>query len=100
MNWVKYDEYNDLKIKFFTKHHNDFSKEESGTSAEYYRKTYVFADNAIWYEVMTKEYVSSTVNIYGCKIPVEVPVLRTEFWTNETSESTYYFEPWNNKNEI
>jgi len=94
MNWVKYNEYNDIKTKFFNKHNHDYKKIESGTSAEYYRKTYAFKDGAVWYEVMTKEEVPAEAEAYGIKVPVLCELLRTEFWSSENADSCFYFEPW------
>lgn len=93
MNIVDYDEYHADKAEFFQKH-GDFTTETKGTSAEYYSKTYVFEDNAIWYEVMRKVYETATVDIKKCHVKVEVAFMQTEYWSNTNSESKFYYEPW------
>lgn len=95
MNVVSYDEYYNEKKHFFQKH-RDFQVETKGTSAEYYSKTYVFDDGAIWYEVMRRVSESGDVEIKKCKVNVEIDFLQTEFWSNENSESAYYYEVWDN----
>ena len=94
MNIVTYNEYEEMKKKFFCKHNNDFQCDTRGNSAEYYRKTYVFGDGAIWYEVMMKIYTGAEAEVHGIKILVEVELMQTEFWSSDDSESRYYFEPW------
>ena len=94
MNIVRYNEYESDKVAFFKKHKNDYQCETQGSSAEYYRKTYVFADGAIWYEVMQQKYVETEVEIYYCNIKTEVCLFETEYWSSDNAESKYYYEPW------
>lgn len=95
MNIVTYNEYEEMKKKFFCKHNNDFQCDTQGNSAEYYHKSYVFEDGAVWHEVMQKIYKNAEADVYGFKIPVEVELMQTEFWSSDDAESRYYFEPWN-----
>ena len=96
MNVITEQEYNEEKRKFFRKHNNDFECETQGSSAEYYRKTYVFKDRAIWYEVMQRITYADKMELTNkkCIVPVMIDLMEIEFWTNENSESTYYYEPW------
>lgn len=97
MNVVKFDEYENDKKEFFRKHKNDFRCETSNGSAEYYNKTYVFDDGAIWYEVMRKVYENIKVEIYYISIPVEVELFQTEYWSSDNADSKVYYEPWDVK---
>lgn len=94
MNIIKYSDYDNIKKDFFRKHKNDFTIDTTGNSAEYYRKTYVFNDGAIWYEVMTKvtQKVEITVNL--CDVKVYVDLMQTEFWSTDESNSSFYYEKW------
>ena len=92
---VSYSEYVEEFKKFCHKHNNDFNCTTTGHSAEYYHKTYMFSDGATWYEVMTKIYENVEAEAHGIKIPVEVELMKTEFWSSDDAESKYYFEPWN-----
>lgn len=78
---------------FFRKHNCDFEVQTSQMD-EYgmYHKEYIFADGAIWYEVMSPEYVKEEVNIKLCKVTVEVKMFRTEFWSSDDSVSKFYYE--------
>ena len=94
MNIIKYSDYDNIKKDFFRKHKNDFTIDTTGNSTEYYRKTYVFNDGAIWYEVMTKvtQEVEITVNL--CDVKVYVDLMQTEFWSADESNSSFYYEKW------
>ena len=94
MNIVDDTEYNELKHRFFSNHNNDFQCETEGTSAEYYRKTYIFTDGAIWYEVMQKKTIDAKAKVYNIEVPTEVDVFETEFWSSSDAESKYCYEPW------
>lgn len=90
---VNYKDYTSEKKAFFNKHHNDFRCETSSMD-EYgrYHKTYVFADNAVWYETMGPTYETAEVEIKFVKVTVEVKMFRTEFWSSDNANSKYYFE--------
>lgn len=90
---VNYETYNSEKKAFFKKHHNDFECDTSSMD-EYgrYYKTYTFADNAIWYEVMSPEYVSQEIEVKMCKVTVEVKMFRTEYFNTDDAKSRYYYE--------
>ena len=82
---ANYKQYNEEKKKFFEKHENSFRCETNllDTSSmeecsEYY-KNYIFADGAMWNEVM-----SLTYEVVG------VRVLRTEFSNTDIEGSKYY----------
>ena len=78
---------------FFKKHKNDFEVQTSPMDeCGVYHKEYVFTDGAIWYEVMSPEYVKQEVEIKLCKVTVEVKMFRTEFWSSDDSVSKFYYE--------
>ena len=88
---VTYKEYMGMKRAFFEKHNYDFRTETSPMD-EYgrYVKTYTFEDGAQWFEQMSPEYVKGIVKIKLAQVEVEVKMLRTEFWSTESSSSYYY----------
>lgn len=90
---VNYETYNNEKRAFFKKHHNDFTCDTSSMD-EYgrYYKTYSFADNAVWYETMSPEYVSQEIEVKLCKVTVEVKMFRTEYFNTDDAKSRYYYE--------
>lgn len=94
MMTVSVDIYNYDKEQFFNRHNNTFTLETSGRSAEYYRKTYIFDDGAIWYEVMKHEEVTELVNVRGCMMNITVEMMSTEYWSSDDSNSNVYYEPW------
>lgn len=94
MNIVKYDEYRSEKKRFFSKHNNDFQCETQGSSAEYYRKTYVFGDGSTWYEVMNRISKPVNVEVNLTNITVNIDLLQTEYWNSDEGESKFYYEPW------
>ena len=94
MQIVRSEEYEEMKKSFFRRHKRDFQIDTRGSFAEKYYKTYVFEDGAIWYEVMMRIYEGAEAEVHGIKIPVEVELTQTEFWSSDDSESRYYFEPW------
>ena len=91
---VSEQDYNDAKRMFFRLHDNDFECETQGSSAEYYRKTYVFKDKAIWYEVMMRETTIETIEYKKCKVPVQIDVMKTEYWNSNDSTSCVWYQPW------
>ena len=95
---VKVDEYLNDKKSFFSKHNNDFNCETEGSSAEYYRKTYIFADNAIWYEVMRKVYEPVEIEKYFCIFRYDLELFETEYWSTDNADSKKYYEKWDHTN--
>lgn len=94
MNIVDEHQYDEYKRRFFSKHNNDFQCETEGSSAEYYHKTYVFADGATRYEVMQKKTVVAQAHYLNVEFPAEVEVMETEFWSSDDSESKYWYQAW------
>ena len=86
-------EYGTEKRAFMEKHDYDYRVETSSMD-EYgrYHKEYIFQDGAIWYEQMSPVTETATIELHKCTIPVEVKFFRTEYWTNEDSESRYLYE--------
>lgn len=94
MNIVTFNEYENDKLEFFNKHYRDFTCDTIGNSAEYYTKTYMFNDGAVWYEVSRMVEVEEIVNVHKCDVKVRIDMLQTEYWSNDKSESKFYYEPW------
>ena len=93
MNVMTYHEYSLEKRGFFERHDYDYQVETSPMD-EYgvYHKEYICSDGAIWYERMSPEWVSETVEIKHATVKVEVKMFRTEFWSTDNAESKYYYE--------
>lgn len=93
MSTVPQYEYALNKSGFLRRHAGDFVVETSPMD-EYgvYHKEYICSDGAIWYERMSPEWVSETVEIKHATVKVEVKMFRTEFWSTDNAESKYYYE--------
>lgn len=95
---VTYNEYNDEKRKFFTKHRHDF-KCDTSPMDEYgrYWKTYVFKDGAQWCEAMSpvEETIETKTIVHNIELVFknDVKFMRVEYWTTEFG-SKYYYEKW------
>ena len=90
---VHYDEYSKAKSAFLRKHDSNFRIDTSPMdSYGVYHKEYVCRDGAVWYEVMSPEYVTEIVEIKFARCKVEVKMLKTEFWSSDDAQSKYYYE--------
>lgn len=89
---VTYKQYSEERGNFFKNHEYDY-KVETSMMDEYgrYTKTYIFDDGATWYELMSPEFVTETIEIKLVNVKVEVKMLKTEYWSSE-SGSKYYYE--------
>ena len=89
--------YTEEKQKFFEKHNFDYHVTTDSMENNKYLKTYCFADNAVWYELMgqVEEPVEITVELHGLPITVKqtVKFAKTEYWSTE-SASNYLYERW------
>ena len=92
---VSYKEYNEMKKNFFEKHDFDF-KTNTSSLDEYnrYHKEYIFADGAMWYEVMSPEWEEVEAEVKYVKVKVSVKLFRTEFWSSDDATSRYYYEKY------
>ena len=81
------------KNNFFKKHNYDFICETSSMD-KYgnYSKTYSFADNSKWFELMSIEYCKEVVEVKKCKMEIEVKMFRTEFFNTDSGYSKIYYE--------
>ena len=88
---VCYKQYTEDKKLFFEKHNYNYTLDTSSMD-EFgrYTKTYMFEDGSVWYEVMSPTLESTEVEIRFVKIKVEVKMLRTEYWSSESSSKFYY----------
>ena len=68
MKIVKYDDYAAEFKDFIHKHNNDFKVETKGHSGEYYNKTYMFEDGAVWYECARKVFETVEIEVHLCKV--------------------------------
>ena len=91
---VKESDYYDEKRKFFKKHKNNFETITKGSSAEDYRKIYVFKDGAEWYENMSRVIEEVEIEIYLCKVKTTVDLFKVEIYNSDDGESKYYYNPW------
>lgn len=93
MRVVDYKEYNEEKLKFMEEHNFDYTLETSPMN-EYgeYHKTYVFADDSQWLEHMRPVYEKTEVVVKGVRVPVEVKLLETEYYSSDDARSRYYYE--------
>lgn len=86
-----YTDYKTEKERFFKKHNNNFDTYTSSLDEyDFYHKEYIFRDGAEWHEVMGLTYELKEIEIKGCKLSVEVKMLRIEFWSTETYSKFYY----------
>lgn len=93
MKVMDYSEYTNVKKAFLQAHDNDWRVETSPMdSYGVYHKEYICSDGAIFYEVMSPVYEQVTVEVHKCTVTVEVKFLRTEFWSSDNSQSSYYYE--------
>lgn len=92
LNW---EEFNKEKQGFFNRHDNDF---ETFTSAMHedgsYHKTYCFADNAQWNELMRPITEETEVEVRRAKVKVKVELLETEAWSTDDAHSIFTYEAW------
>ena len=90
---VGYQEYTELKGKFFKKHNVDYRIETSPID-EYgqYHKEYLFADEAIWCESYRPTFEKVVVEVKKVNVEVEVKMFCTEFWNTDDSTSKYMYE--------
>lgn len=94
MKIVKYDDYAAEFKDFIHKHNNDFKVETKGHSGEYYNKTYMFEDGAVWYECARKVFETVEIEVHLCKVNQTIALFEVEFWSSKDSASKFYYEPW------
>ena len=87
------------KLDFFAKHRNDYTVETIGNDAEYYRKTYEFADGAVWYEVMIKQFIEETIEVRLVPVNLIIAMLQTECWNSEDSTTIISYEQWQHRHQ-
>lgn len=98
MTIVRYPEYDKEKQEFFRKHKHDFEVFTSPMDKNSrYMKTYLFADNSVWYEVITtaKEFIADAVaEVRGVEIPIKqvVTLCETEYWNTDNAGTKYLYE--------
>ena len=93
MRIVDYKTYTEEKKKFMEAHDYNYRVETTPMDVDgTYRKTYVFEDGAIWYEVMRPNFVKAEVVVKKVKCNMEVKLLETEYWNTDTTGSSYYYE--------
>ena len=94
---VDYSGYTALKKAFFQKHSEADWSVDTSPMDEYgvYYKTYIFSDNAIWYERMAPVYFKQDIVVANTKVvtTVEVKLQEVEFWSTEAGSNKYY-EKW------
>lgn len=93
MKVVDYKGYEEAKRIFLECHDFDYKvdtspMDELGT----YHKKYICEDGAIFYEVMMPVWEKVTAEVHKCTVSVDVKFFRTEFWSTDDAESSYYYE--------
>ena len=85
----------EYKKAFLEAHDNDF-KVVTDPMDEYgrYTKCYLCADGAQMWEVNGPIYRTTTVEVCGVKVPVEVKLMQSELWNSDNAESVFFYERW------
>lgn len=97
---MTYKEFDEIKRRFFKKHHNDFGTYTSPmNSYGEYHKDYIFTDGAQWTETMRPVFRDVPITVENVGITVNVKLLETEAWNTEDSRSIYYYERFNHTQE-
>ena len=86
-------EYRRIKDRFFAKHKHDF-KTTTGPMDSYGRwyKDYTFADGANWHEDYYPTWETGIAIVHDVEVPVDVKMLRTEYYSTDDAESRYIYE--------
>ena len=93
---VSSEQYERFKKAFFSKHKHDFTCDTSSMdSYGTWYKTYSFADGATWWERMGSSIEKGTVSVRGIDFPINVKMLRVEFWNTDDAFSKVYYEVFN-----
>lgn len=93
MRIVDYRTYTEEKKNFMEAHDYDYKVETSPMDVDgTYRKTYMFEDGAIWYEVMRPTFEEAEVEIRKVRCQVVIKMLETEYFNSDNSKSSYYYE--------
>lgn len=89
MKLMTVDDYVNQKIRFFNEHHGDLIQTNESPLDEYgyHHKTYVFSDNAVWYEMCGPSYEEAEMKVKNLRYRVNVKLLRIEYWTTNDPES-------------
>lgn len=93
---VTYEKYTADKKAFLSKHgKKGWSVDTSGMD-QYgrYHKIYMCDDGATFTEEMYPTYEKGEAEIRGIKIPVEVKMMRIEYYSTDNADSNYYYEIW------
>lgn len=91
---VRYSYYEQQKDEFFRKNGYNCKISEKRISDECYSYDFTFDNGEVWHEVTKKEYVSKEVEIMFCCVDVRVPLKQIKYWTNNSRDYDYTYEPW------
>lgn len=90
---VAEQEYRTIKDKFFAKHKHDFRVDTSSMdSYGRWYKDYIFADGSNWHEDYYPTWEEGIAIVHDVEVPVEVKMLRTEYYSTDDATSRYVYE--------
>ena len=92
---VTYETYIEDLAKFIDKHSKkyDYSVYTSPFENREYHKVYAFENCATFTEINTMEYTEVVnVQVHGITVPVEVSLIKHEYWSTDDSRSKFWYE--------
>lgn len=92
-----YKEYHEIKDRFFSKHHHDFTIDTGAMDRDgKYNKTYSFRDGAQWIDVYRPVWRTIEITTEIERVPItvkqDVKLFETESWNTDDPKSIYYYE--------
>lgn len=92
-----YKEYHEIKDRFFSKHHHDFTIDTGAMDRDgKYNKVYSFRDGAQWIDVYRPVWRTIEITTEIERVPItvkqDVKLFETESWNTDDPKSIYYYE--------
>lgn len=92
-----YKEYHEIKDRFFSKHHHDFTIDTGAMDRDgKYNKIYSFRDGAQWIDVYRPVWRTIEITTEIERVPItvkqDVKLFETESWNTDDPKSIYYYE--------
>ena len=91
---VTFAQYETDKAKFFKKHNYEYKVIDGGMKDDVYCKNYVFADDAIWTEVVGPTWEKVFVEVKKVDVEIDVKMLRIEYFNTDEGKSKFYYEEY------
>jgi hypothetical protein len=94
---LNYTEYHEIKDRFFSKHHHDFTIDTGAMDRDgKYNKVYSFSDGAQWIDVYRPVWRTIEITTEIERVPItvkqDVKLFETESWNSDDPKSIYYYE--------